>query len=330
MPEISILLPTYNGARFLRDQIDSILSQDFPHFELLVVDDGSADDSVAILDSYRARDSRVIRLESQGNRGQVSRLKELLAASSGALVAFADQDDVWDRSKLRLLRAAIGDYPLAFGNSRLIDENGQSLGKTLMEALRIAHRPDDRLGIILSARVSAHAMLCRRSIVDPAVFDKLVPFDWAMSLVAAFAGGVLFVPESETFHRLHGGNSHNGGVMRMLHPSTITVDDLRGQVRKFLNRRSFFQSQLECLATARPVEPDVRATFGECLRICRERWDGRGDGTQPFRTLKELADRLRPHAGSPRDWEHFRVELLSTSLGIPRLVARALLLGYRI
>jgi glycosyltransferase involved in cell wall biosynthesis len=166
MPEISILLPTYNGARFLRDQIDSILSQDFPHFELLVVDDGSADDSVAILDSYRARDSRVIRLESQGNRGQVSRLKELLAASSGALVAFADQDDVWDRSKLRLLRAAIGDYPLAFGNSRLIDENGQSLGKTLMEALRIAHRPDDRLGIILSARVSAHAMLRRHSIVD--------------------------------------------------------------------------------------------------------------------------------------------------------------------
>lgn len=330
MPQISILLPTYNGARFLREQIDSILSQDFSDFELLVVDDGSTDDTIAIIDHYCARDSRVTRLASLGNRGQVARLKELLAASTGVLIAFADQDDVWAPSKLRLLQAAIGCHPLAFGSSPLIDENGRSLGKTLMHALRIAHHPDDRLGIILSARVSAHALLCRRSLVDPAVFDKLVPFDWAMSLVAAFSGGVLFVPESETFHRLHGGNSHNGGVMRMLRPSTITIDDLRRQIGKFRQRRSFFQSQLECLATAGPVDPAARLAFAECVRICRERWVLRKNGTRPFQTLKELADHLRPHAGSLRDWERFSVELVGTSLGIPRLAARALLVVYRV
>lgn len=92
-PRISVVMPVYNAARYLQAAIDSILAQTFSDFELVAVDDGSTDNSHAILDSYAARDPRV-RVLSRPNTGIVGALNDGLALARGEFLARMDADDI--------------------------------------------------------------------------------------------------------------------------------------------------------------------------------------------------------------------------------------------
>ena len=92
MPEISVIVPVYKAEAYLHACIDSILSQTFSGFELILVDDGSPDNCGAICDDYAARDSRV-RVIHQENQGQAAARNRALAAAKGEWVCFVDSDD---------------------------------------------------------------------------------------------------------------------------------------------------------------------------------------------------------------------------------------------
>lgn len=96
MPKISIIVPVYNGAEFLRPCIDSILGQTFPDLEVILVDDGSTDESPAICDRYAAQDNRVICIH-QENAGAAAARNCGLKASTGKYIAFVDSDDWIDQ-----------------------------------------------------------------------------------------------------------------------------------------------------------------------------------------------------------------------------------------
>jgi glycosyltransferase involved in cell wall biosynthesis len=95
-PKVSVIIPTYNRAWVLKEAIDSVLAQDFRDFELIVVDDGSTDDTGRILDSYR-QDLVAVR---QPNRGVSAARNRGIAAAGGGLIAFLDSDDLWLPHKL--------------------------------------------------------------------------------------------------------------------------------------------------------------------------------------------------------------------------------------
>ena len=95
-PEVSVILPTYNRGWILKEAIDSILAQEFKDFELIVVDDGSADNTGEILDSYE-QDIQVLR---QSNKGVSAARNRGIDAAEGRLVAFLDSDDLWLPRKL--------------------------------------------------------------------------------------------------------------------------------------------------------------------------------------------------------------------------------------
>ena len=95
-PFVSVIIPTYNRAWVLKEAIDSVLAQEFRDFELIVVDDGSTDNTPQILESY-AQDLTVIR---QPNRGVSAARNRGIAAAGGELIAFLDSDDLWLPRKL--------------------------------------------------------------------------------------------------------------------------------------------------------------------------------------------------------------------------------------
>ncbi|MBU0995756.1 MAG: glycosyltransferase [Proteobacteria bacterium] len=95
-PFVSVIIPTYNRGWILKDAVDSVLSQDYPHFELIVVDDGSTDDTKDILNTYGA-DIQVLR---QSNTGVSAARNRGIRHASGELVAFLDSDDSWFKRKL--------------------------------------------------------------------------------------------------------------------------------------------------------------------------------------------------------------------------------------
>ena len=95
-PQVSVIIPTYNRGWILREAVDSVLAQDYTDFELIVVDDGSTDDTREILDSY-GQDLFVFQ---QPNKGVSAARNRGLAESRAQLVAFLDSDDLWLPQKL--------------------------------------------------------------------------------------------------------------------------------------------------------------------------------------------------------------------------------------
>ena len=98
-PRVSVLMPVYNTARYLGEALRSISAQTFDDFELVVIDDGSTDDSLAVLQAYADSEPRM-RLVSRENRGLVATRNELLRHAKGALTAWMDSDDVSSLDRL--------------------------------------------------------------------------------------------------------------------------------------------------------------------------------------------------------------------------------------
>ncbi|MCL6433137.1 MAG: glycosyltransferase [Leptolyngbyaceae cyanobacterium HOT.MB2.61] len=92
-PSVSVLMPVFNGGQYLKEAVESILNQSFTQFELLIIDDGSIDDSLKILQQYAESDRR-IRLWSRENRGLVQTLNELIEMARSPFLARMDADDV--------------------------------------------------------------------------------------------------------------------------------------------------------------------------------------------------------------------------------------------
>lgn len=128
-PRVSVLLPVYNAERHLGLAVRSILEQTFSDFELLVLDDGSKDASLRILQEFAAEDGRV-RVTSRENRGLVSTLNELLELAQGDYLARMDSDDIARPERLDLQVSFLDSHPdvvCVGGTHGLIDEEGRFL-----------------------------------------------------------------------------------------------------------------------------------------------------------------------------------------------------------
>lgn len=108
MPEISIIVPVYKAERYLPDCIDSILSQTFSNLEVILVDDGSPDNCLAICRAYAARDGRISVLH-QENQGQAAARNHALSRAKGQWVCFVDSDDLIHPQMVELLHRAAVD-----------------------------------------------------------------------------------------------------------------------------------------------------------------------------------------------------------------------------
>src|SRR5690242_19232946 len=102
-PLVSIITPTYNSARYLRETVESVLRQRYDPWQLILADDGSNDDSLAIADDYSKRyPSRIIAAAHEGkqNKGASATRNLALTFATGTLVAFLDSDDIWNEKYL--------------------------------------------------------------------------------------------------------------------------------------------------------------------------------------------------------------------------------------
>jgi glycosyltransferase involved in cell wall biosynthesis len=106
-PLVSVIMPVHNCARYIAEAVDSVLSQDYPHKELIVADDGSSDETPAILESYGKR----LRLLRQQNQGAAVARNRALAVAQGELVSFLDGDDVWFPGKLQAQVSYLSNHP---------------------------------------------------------------------------------------------------------------------------------------------------------------------------------------------------------------------------
>lgn len=132
-PLISIITPTYNRADFLGEAIDSVLAQTFDDFELIVVDDGSTDNTSSLVKEYS--DHR-IRYFYQANQGQSVARNRALEKAKGEYICFLDSDNVWLENKLKKSLEVFKAHPkvdVVYADCILIDEDGNELSRKNMK-----------------------------------------------------------------------------------------------------------------------------------------------------------------------------------------------------
>jgi glycosyltransferase involved in cell wall biosynthesis len=145
-PEVSVLMPARDAARWLAEAVESILAQTFASFELLVIDDGSTDDTARLLSRFAERDGRV-KVLSGPARGLVAALNEGLAAARAPLIARLDADDIAHPERLAKQVAFLADHPdvgVVGSWAQEIDSRGRPLG------LRAPETCPDRLSRLLA------------------------------------------------------------------------------------------------------------------------------------------------------------------------------------
>ncbi|HAA14538.1 MAG TPA: hypothetical protein DCE41_23775, partial [Cytophagales bacterium] len=106
---ISLVMPAYNASAFIRQAIDSVIAQTYPHWELLIADDGSKDDTKAIIDGYQ--DPRIKAHHNEANQGYPATCNKLLALATGDYLTFQDADDYSTPDRLALLLQAFENQP---------------------------------------------------------------------------------------------------------------------------------------------------------------------------------------------------------------------------
>lgn len=132
-PLVSIITPSYNSEHFVADTIQSVLNQTYPHFELIIVDDCSEDNSLEILTTFREKDERIKIYKLKKNSGAAIARNYGIQVAKGKYLAFLDSDDLWDTNKLALQVEFMesNNYVFSFTNYRTIDEQGNPLNKVV-------------------------------------------------------------------------------------------------------------------------------------------------------------------------------------------------------
>jgi glycosyltransferase involved in cell wall biosynthesis len=135
MPKVSVIVPVYNVEKFIHETITSVLNQTFTDFELLVVDDESPDQSIAICQQFTDLRIKIIR---QKNRGLAGARNTGIRHAQGEFIALLDSDDLWHPEKLARHLAHFASHPevgISFSRSAFIDEMSQPLGTYQMPKL---------------------------------------------------------------------------------------------------------------------------------------------------------------------------------------------------
>ena len=214
MPKVSVIIPIYNGERYLKETLNSVFAQTYRDFEVICVDDGSTDGSVAIIGEYG---DRVI-LIRQANAGGSAARNVGVEQSKSPFVAFLDQDDRWYPNKLKQQVTALAANPdavLALCNSDRMDSAGQLLqvGATVAERAGLLSTPLGRL--MEEDQLLSSAILVRRDILERVgMYDtQLHGFeDFDLCARLKRLGRFVFVEEPGMCYRVHeGGQSRSGG-----------------------------------------------------------------------------------------------------------------------
>jgi glycosyltransferase involved in cell wall biosynthesis len=256
-PFISVIINNYNYAQFVGTAIESALAQTYPHREIIVVDDGSTDESREVIQRYADR----VQVVFKENGGQASAFHAGVAAARGEVICFLDSDDYWAPQLLERV-AARWDDSLAMVEWRMecVDPDGKPLGRSFP-----IHTPyEGDLRPILTRRIYYPSTPTSGNAFARRAVEAVFPLDesfWRISadapllMGAPFYGKFAFIDETLSFYRVHGGNLYYGIPPRW--------ERLQREVRHLLAREPDYSRARRASGTARASATGLLAAHAE-------------------------------------------------------------------
>jgi len=225
-PKVSVVIPTYNRASLLGKALESVLSQTFQDLEIIVVDDGSTDETPKILNDWRKREPRLVVLRNEKNLGQRFNFPKVLnrglKITRGKYVARLDDDDTWeDRTKLAEQVAFLESHPdhVAVGTRMIVVDEA---GKEVYRFLPRESDPEIREAALFSKPIAHPTAVFRRdTAIGAGLYDENFPFaeDWDLWLRLGKIGKLANLPLYGTRFSFSGKNQS----LRFQFPQSLSV-----------------------------------------------------------------------------------------------------------
>jgi glycosyltransferase involved in cell wall biosynthesis len=255
-PLVSIAMCTYNGEHFLREQMDSLIAQDYPNLEIIITDDCSTDCTVKILREYEKKHSHITVIQNEKNLGFKKNFEKAISLCSGKYIALCDQDDVWFPNKIGELARNIGNNGLIYSNVQLINESGEKINKEFPRSNRLTGKC--HMSLLFANCITGHASLITKEVMNEALpIPKGVKLhDHWIALVAAAFKGIKAYPETLSFYRQH----QNNAVLRSR--------EKKQRTKKTARRKCSFQSRMDFLEAAANCESLSKNERALVSKIC--------------------------------------------------------------
>lgn len=242
-PTLTILMSTYNGQKYISEQLNSILSQTYENWKLLIRDDGSNDGTQKIISEYSKKDERIVIVDDGlGNLGSAGSFLMLLKRVDTACFMFSDQDDIWlpDKVSITLSRISSDDIPqLVFTDLHVVDKHLNVLSDSFMKLSRF----DTLTGvtfskliiqnIVVGCTMAGNQRLIERSgLLNSELIGSVVMHDWWLALTACVHGKLIYVSDKTILYRQHGNN--HIGVKKL---------DLKRYIKLLLNEKPWIKAR---------------------------------------------------------------------------------------
>lgn len=206
-PLVSIIMPAFNAEKYLKESVDSILNQTYKNWELLIINDGSSDNTEKLISEYVAQDSRIFGLENEGNKGLVFTRNKGLQAAKGKYVANLDSDDIAYPNRLNLQINYLEENPnvVLLGSScELIDEKGNHLG---FEKREIGQNQIKSVLVFSNYFINSTVVIRREKLENLSYADNYAPAeDYQLVTQLKDSGELVNLEEVLVKYRLHGNN----------------------------------------------------------------------------------------------------------------------------
>lgn len=205
---ISVCLATFNGEKYIRQQIESILFQLGKDDELIISDDGSKDRTLSIVESFA--DRRICIFHNRVNHGFIGNFENALNAARGDYIFLCDQDDIWTPDKVQVSLHALKKADLIVHDAEMIDAMGNILGQNYYSVM---HSGTGLWSNFMHTRFLGCCMAFNRKVLNACLpFPKYITgHDYWIGIYALLKFRVLFISERLVYYRRHTGNVSSSG-----------------------------------------------------------------------------------------------------------------------
>ncbi|MBN2166106.1 MAG: glycosyltransferase [Marinilabiliaceae bacterium] len=208
-PLVSIVLCSFNGEKYINDQIDSLIKQTYRNIEIIVVDDDSVDNTVNIVKRNSFIDNRIKFFVNEINLGYNLNFLKAIGLSKGDFIAICDQDDIWIESKIEqmLLEWDKSSILIHHASKEFID--GNSLPDINDIKSRQGFSGANVKELLLGNTVQGCTIFFHKDLKDKLpIFNKDVIYDWTIAVCATVNGGIQYIHKNLIYHRRHNDSAH--------------------------------------------------------------------------------------------------------------------------
>ena len=259
---IAIIMGTYNGEKYIKEQIGSILAQDYKEWKLFIFDDGSRDDTEAIVNEYiKIYPGKIYFYKNKDNYGPAGNffngIKEaaVMLAPDAEYFCFSDQDDVWvedklSRSLVKIMQIEDGEPALVFSDVAITDKNLTITADSYFEAEKVDKTKISLNYLLMENKLIGGTVMVNRALVNlelKAEETGLIPYkkakmhDWWFGLLAAAFGNIGYVEGFTEYYRQHGNNVVGGESFNSYLKARISkIDEIRHRIDENISQGEEF------------------------------------------------------------------------------------------